>query len=275
MNRTQLTLQTSGNNFTAFEFHEVLEITAPDEGRISADFRSAGQPGNPARRSIVDLAARTMVRGERYTMASPCGLNCSYTIQFDGPYLKCNSSTTSVVSLPSSLETTVFEADWLKFNKRRSKFENVPEGPFQLKNLRDCHYNVFDNYTTITCTQETMSCYPQRAQYHVNQTFQNGQQRSTVQMGQIFDLLPAEDGAAASPVTNPTRWNQGLNATAAAYIRDVNILGLIMAMTSSLSGSYSTFANPGPERTRVNNASISWDQYDIYLSWSGKVSFSS
>ena len=90
-------------------------------------------------------------------------------------------------------------------------------------------------------------------------------------MGQIFDPLPAEDGAAAPPMTNPATWNQGLNATAAAYLRDVNIFGMIMAVTSSLSGSYSTFWNPGPGKTRMNNASMSWDQYDAYLSWSGNV----
>jgi len=43
-----------------------------------------------------------------------------------------------------------------------------------------------------------------------------------------------------------------------------------MAMTGSLSGSYSTFVNARPEKTRVNNASINWDQYNFYFSWRGK-----
>jgi hypothetical protein len=56
-----------------------------------------------------------MVNGALRTMSSPCGLNCSYELSFDGPYLSCSSTSIEKASEPSNqilLWFEVFKVDW-------------------------------------------------------------------------------------------------------------------------------------------------------------------
>ncbi|TGO16217.1 hypothetical protein BPAE_0512g00010 [Botrytis paeoniae] len=48
---------------------------------------TAGSYSQPLQR----LAASTMTAGKQSTMQSPCGANCSYTLNLEGPYLQCDS----------------------------------------------------------------------------------------------------------------------------------------------------------------------------------------
>lgn len=62
-----------------------------------------------------------MVNGETAIFPSPCGVNCSYSTQFEGPYLKCNTTSTTYrvgyddffdASLARPWEVAMYFANW-------------------------------------------------------------------------------------------------------------------------------------------------------------------
>ena len=267
--------KTTGNNITTFQDHELVSMMAAS-GRVHASFGTRSNPDNPTPKTVSDLVTRIVVNRQAHTMPSPCGLNCTYNLIFDAPYLSCNkSSTTMHPSIPSdSIMATVYEANWASIGPNPN--EPAPQGPFYLKALQNCTEDWLSTHepSTVTCTQETLSCYPRRAEYHVLQSFENGQQQSTVQFGEISDLVSLDGAPAPESGSHDLTWNLYANSTTAAYIRDANILGLIMSMTHSLSGSYSTILDPNPQSlTNMSNATANWTRFQDTLSWNG-ISYS-
>ena len=51
------------------------------------------------------MAIKTMIAGEPDKMPSPCGSNCTYATTFDGPYFKCDT-TSSNQTIPEAVEST-------------------------------------------------------------------------------------------------------------------------------------------------------------------------
>ena len=194
--------------------------------------------------------------------SSPCGPDCTYVTQFDGPYLRCTDivfnqtstnepidvcghnafSATNVSTLASPGSYNIGVA----FNMSASRsIKLIPQSNSTI---------FFDNLQEI----ESISCIPSWASYVVNVTYSGGLQtitRSEKYMGSIRDMMiPVTQYIPATPEcdqlwTNYTKdiaayeacikytsavWSQPLLQTLTAF----NHFSLIDALVSPLSGNY-------------------------------------
>ncbi|KAE8158939.1 hypothetical protein BDV40DRAFT_291349 [Aspergillus tamarii] len=181
---------------------------------------------------IYQLATETIVNGEPRRMSSPCGMNCSYELSFDGPYLSCNNTDFDKISPPLNRSATWFyalESNWTVTPDAGSTSTPALKN-FQMKNAEV--YNWIRNDTAGTAQFEYVShvltCSPRRAEYHVVQRFHNGEQSSTVTIGDVHDLVPMDEKFYFS--------KNNMTQAVVDTIRDRNIMALIMAMTKGISG---------------------------------------
>ncbi|KAB8068517.1 hypothetical protein BDV29DRAFT_199363 [Aspergillus leporis] len=110
--------------------------------------------------SLQHLALETMVNGALRTMSSPCGLNCSYELSFDGPYLSCSSTSIEKASEPSNQILLWFEV-------------------FKILNAEAESFVRNDSTDTVSFqyTSNVLICRPRQVRYHVVQEFHNGEQQ--------------------------------------------------------------------------------------------------
>ncbi|KAE8153275.1 hypothetical protein BDV25DRAFT_169157 [Aspergillus avenaceus] len=182
---------------------------------------------------IRQLATDTLVNGVPRTTNSPCGVNCTYEISFDGPYLNCNQTTTQD-SVPTFHHNTsyrlleIYSANWTT----DSGFLR----DYRLKNIDVDHIakNHTSNHTTLEYNTTVVTCRPSRAKYHVVQDFRNGQQSSTVTTQDPQDLVSLDD------YIHFTEYN--ITSDIVDQIRDRNLMALIIAMTGVLTGSVEAIA---------------------------------
>ncbi|GAB1201318.1 hypothetical protein APSETT444_010709 [Aspergillus pseudonomiae] len=175
---------------------------------------------------IYQLATDTIVNGEPKTMTSPCGLNCSYEISFDGPYLSCNSTDVDKVSPQynvSGVWLSALESNWTDALGADPRV--IPLRSFQMKNAEVYDWVRNDSADTVrfNYVSHVLTCSPRRAKYHVVQRFLNGEQSSTVTMGDVYDMVPMDEKFYFS--------KNNMTESVVETIRDRNIMALIMAMT--------------------------------------------
>ncbi|BAE64006.1 unnamed protein product [Aspergillus oryzae RIB40] len=181
---------------------------------------------------MYQLATQTIVNGEPRTMSSPCGLNCSYKISFVGPYLSCNNTDFDKVSPPLNRSAVVLyalESNWTVTPDADSSFASTLKS-FEMKNAEVYNWVRNDSTNTVQLeyTSHVLTCSPRRAKYHVVQRFHNGEQSSTVTVGDVHDLVPMDEKLYFS--------KNNMTQAVVDAIRDRNIMALIMAMTKGISG---------------------------------------
>ncbi|RAQ40853.1 hypothetical protein AFGD_007155 [Aspergillus flavus] len=181
---------------------------------------------------IYQLATQTIVNGEPRAMSSPCGMNCSYEFSFDGPYLSCNNTDVEKVSPPFNRSIAWFSA--LESNWTVRPYANPKLNPllknFQMKNAEVYNWVRNDSADTVQFeyVSHILTCSPRRAKYHVVQRFHNGEQSSTVTIGDVHDLVSMDEKFYFS--------KNNMTQAVVDTIRDRNIMTLIMAMTKGISG---------------------------------------
>lgn len=176
------------------------------------------------------LATESMVNGAPRTMDSPCGMNCSYEISFDGPYFNCNHTITDHITPgdynTSSAHVQIYTGNW-------TTAQNKPDGgiirDYRIENLEvhDFFLNASSAYQLSYATH-AFTCRPRRAKYHVVQQFRNGQQSSTVTTRDAQDLVSMDEMLYFS--------KDNMTAGVVDQIRDRNIMTLIVAMANVLTG---------------------------------------
>ncbi|KAE8310649.1 hypothetical protein BDV41DRAFT_579345 [Aspergillus transmontanensis] len=181
---------------------------------------------------IYQLATQTIVDGEPRAMSSPCGMNCSYEFSFDGPYLSCNNTDVEKVSPPCNRSVAWFsalESNWTVRPDANPKF-NPLLNKFQMKNAEVYNWVRNDSADTVQFqyVSHILTCSPRRAKYHVVQRFHNGEQSSTVTIGDVHDLVSMDEKFYFS--------KNNMTQAVVDTIRDRNIMALIMAMTKGISG---------------------------------------
>lgn len=202
--------------------------------------------------SLQQLAVNTMIDGDLKAMISPCGANCSYVLRFDGPYLSCTNSSQNL-SLPLPTTTNggsnvtlppVFTASWTIPSNESSSQNALATGHLDFVVLHAGYASLDGANSTmpLNYTENTISCYPRRAEYELHQTFQNGGQISNVTVGPVYDLVPLPAKVTPPPNVDPDQWIYNSNGSwgdeTTNYMRDANIMALIQAMASPLIGSY-------------------------------------
>ncbi|KAB8212130.1 hypothetical protein BDV34DRAFT_219346 [Aspergillus parasiticus] len=181
---------------------------------------------------IYQLATETLVNGEPRRMSSPCGMNCSYELSFDGPYLSCNNTDLEKISPQynkSALWFYALESNWTVTPDANPKFNPLLKN-FQMKNAEVYNWVRNDSADTVQFeyVSHVLTCTPRRAEYHVVQRFHNGEQSSTVTIGDVHDLVPMHEKFYFS--------KNNMTQAVVDTIRDRNIMSLIMAMTKGISG---------------------------------------
>ncbi|KNG87436.1 hypothetical protein ANOM_004258 [Aspergillus nomiae NRRL 13137] len=206
---------------------------------------------------IYQLATETIVNGAPHTMSSPCGVNCSYEISFDGPYLSCNNTDFEKVSPQfnrSAIWFYALESNWTTPDAGSLALQN-----FQMKNAEVYNWVRNDSADTVRFeyVSHVLTCTPRRAEYHVIQRFHNGEQSSTVTIGDVHDLVPMDKKFYFS--------KNNMTQAVVDTIRDRNIMALIMAMTKGISGNVGAMVyvmqdNLLVQSTRLfNGFSDSWE----------------
>ncbi|KAF7593651.1 hypothetical protein BBP40_011057 [Aspergillus hancockii] len=179
---------------------------------------------------LLRLATEAIVSGAPRMMTSPCGLNCSYELSFDGPYISCSSTSIEKATKPfnySLLWFEVFKAGWTSIPK--DNYHLVQD--FRILNAQADSFVRNNSTDTVTFhyTSHELTCRPRRAEYHVVQEFSNGGQHSTVTIGDVYDLTPMDDFYFST---------NSMTDAVVNGIRDRNIMAITMAVSRPLTGSY-------------------------------------
>jgi hypothetical protein len=66
---------------------------------VTGEVRDRTMPTNNAYGSLTRLASFALIGGRRRLTTSPCGSNCSYVLEFDGPAFSCSSKTFNTTQL--------------------------------------------------------------------------------------------------------------------------------------------------------------------------------
>jgi hypothetical protein len=209
------------------------------------------------------LAVRVMINGRPDLMLSPCGANCSYQIEFEGPYLKCdhdlNENTnmymnnSDIVQIyRGQLNVTMSERDDPKFSAFKYN-SAVLHTPTRLEG------------SIITVTTESLLCRPYRALYTVKNRYINNVHEfniSATPISRLVNLIPLDgdqglpyydvpgfsestdgpvammNGTAKGFGNIPASWSQA----AKDWYRDVNIINIIGSSLSPIVGGYTARA---------------------------------
>ncbi|KAF7888207.1 uncharacterized protein EAF02_002748 [Botrytis sinoallii] len=219
------------------------------------------------------LAFQTMITGQAFDQPSPCGVNCSFVIEFEGPTLGCNSSSTNITSSVTANSTTllpeftIYSGNWsdltLATPALRQKLYNgtYTNAHWQSSTLSllDTEVNTVDaNNINETLTlntsmiQDNLYCTPGRALYTVNNTYISNVLMRNVTTTFISPLtnlvLHTHDNAVIVPGftnvsgiisgydfgSNPANWS----AEALAYYRDLNMMTILDTMFYYLAGEF-------------------------------------
>ena len=194
-------------------------------------------------------------------MSTPCGVNCSYVVEFQGPYFDCNASSPINTHNDFSLgDIPIYNGTW--FEPRNAfEIQSTYNGTFTLANFvsstftpiaanEDVFHDKPINNGSIILQQNNLICIPGRASYTINNTYVNGAHIRTVIAEPIDPLInlcpltyhsevvvPGFNDYSNSPLylgTGSANWS----SYALGYYRDNNIMTIFDALMGQLQGSY-------------------------------------
>jgi len=206
-----------------------------------------------------------MVGGEALPVPSICGNNCSYVVEFEGPYLGCTNYTSMVWFNTTNMGNyTMALFDGHLFDPGQNgglSYNGIHNGTYSTD-----YYNastltpvmanfaaMTDGYnTSVLARNDTISCTFQRAKYTVNNTYVNSVHSRDIvaePIDKIVNLIPpTHDYIVVVPgITNangsdwgtaPANWSD----YALAYYRDLQHSELIEAMLYYLDGNFTGYA---------------------------------
>jgi hypothetical protein len=196
---------------------------------------------------LLRLAFPVLVKGETFNLQSPCGVNCSYVMEFEGPWLECANSTTSFFN--ESGEFSIYDGSWTD-PRTASVTQSLYNGTFSIANfnsstLTPVAYN--NDNQSVLIQQNNLLCLPARAKFTINNTWTNNVQKREVSSETISRLVNLEPLSHDSEVTvsgfcsttgsglgtAPANWTD----YALSFYRDLNHISVISAMMYYLDGS--------------------------------------
>ncbi|KAF7960778.1 hypothetical protein EAE96_000451 [Botrytis aclada] len=250
-------------------------ISESADGSVSG-FTSSGLLTGKHSNLLPRLAFQTMITGQAFDQPSPCGVNCSFVIEFEGPTLDCNSSSTNITSSVTSNATTflpqftIYSGNWSDLTLATPALRHVLyNGTYtnahwqsSTLSLLDTEINTVDtkfiNETTTLNTsmiQDNLYCTPGRALYTVNNTYISNiltRNVTTTFVSPLTNLvLRTHDNSVIVPGftnvsgilsgyyfgSNPANWS----AEALDYYRDLNMMTILDTMFYYLAGDFTAF----------------------------------
>lgn len=185
--------------------------------------------------SLRRLATKVMTGGEHVLMPSPCGANCLYTIQFLGPYLKCNTST----GLHSQLKRVGVNENTIGNAKvYRGRWRNMNSNSNQtLERFRIMTLIIKESGVNSSFTYRNLSCIPSRAQYNLDYSFENNTLDLKSSVKPLDGRIEVRNMTKfqSKVLTSGGRWEEHQ----LAWYRDVNLRAILRAMTIPLQGDLS------------------------------------
>lgn len=190
-------------------------------------------------------------------MQSPCGGNCSYRLQFEGPYTACSTNTSSATYTNLTDTWTIYSGQWIS-PPAANLVHSLFNGTYTLAHLNATTLtplSITTNDTTGLLTSVTLQadntiCTPGRANYSVHNTWVNNVYSRQVTRAPVDKLtnlaILTHSGIVVVPgFTQNGTHNYGTasaNWTSAtlAYYRDNNYMAMFDAMMSWLSGEFHT-----------------------------------
>lgn len=202
------------------------------------------------------LAFQVLVSGEAFALNSPCGPNCSYTMQFQGPYLDCNHTATAFTINGPPIEFLIYNGTWIDPHTA-PPVQPPYNGTFTLSQFTSSAYSplsanadaFFDSPNgSLTLQEDRLLCIPGRANFTVTNTYTDNIASRTVTTNPIDPLInlapPTHEGVVLvpgfclngtdAPGTQPANWS----IYALSYYHDNNIMTIIDAMMIELAGSF-------------------------------------
>ncbi|KAL2063523.1 hypothetical protein VTL71DRAFT_5328 [Oculimacula yallundae] len=215
------------------------------------------------------LAKQVLVAGETFNMPSPCGVNCSYVVQFEAPYMTCNTTTVSIRYDNAYQVFPVYTGKWIQpfgvppnpadrssGTYTLARFNSSTLFPLKVNGTK---LDGAGNSSALMQRDDTI-CRPARARYTVNNTWHNNVPSRNVS-AELIDRLTnlvirgSKDGTTLVPGFIepkssppdlghvPANWSVG----ALTLYRDSNMVTIIASMMSWLNGTFEGFlAGTGP-----------------------------
>jgi hypothetical protein len=212
-----------------------------------------------------------MTAGEPMMILSPCGVNCSYTVEFEGPWFECVAA--SSIRYLNSTDVSATDGAFIAYSGSHlgggfsgfdefTPFEVYTYFPIAGNNDEIDFYGInVPAVGVIAGLQNTLSCVAWRAKYTLINTYENNIYRvdSSAQKLALLSPAPTADvsGITANSTT-PGNWS----TEAVEWYRDANMFAIAQSMIMPLIGNYTTsisITGPFIETTPLSlgNTSIS------------------
>jgi hypothetical protein len=190
-----------------------------------------------------------MINGAPNVLPSPCKVNCSYELTFEGPYVQCVNSSLNTYLNGSDFSFQIYTGTFGGLGTTScygivcqksgiTHFNTITLVPLEL----DTNANQTQS---LLVEVNNLSCMPFRANYYVTNTYENNLRKTKVETVPIEPLINlSQNCTSEGPGTieapgfssggNPANWSDD----ALAWYRDLQIMALFDAMAVPLSGSY-------------------------------------
>jgi hypothetical protein len=196
---------------------------------------------------LTRLSYPVLVKGEAFADPSPCGLNCTYSITFEGPSFTCTN--TSTIFRNTSDLWEIYRGEW--FDKRDPFFapdkNSVTE--YSVSHFNATTLTPLEKNTTsleVLVRRDKLTCRPGRSRFEVTNTFVNNVQTRSVKSTPIERLISLQPRTRGGMVivpgfsskqgygygTDPAQWSEN----ALKFYRDLNHMTIIGSMLSKLVG---------------------------------------
>ncbi len=214
-------------------------------------------------------------------MPSPCGVNCSYTLQFEGPYTTC--ATVSWTEVYTNLTATwaIYSGQWISPSEA-SLVQSLYNGTYTLAHLNATTLTPlsittndtaeFQTLTSVTLQTDNTLCKPGRANYSVQNTWVNNaysRQVTKVPIDKLINLeILTHDSVVIVPgFTQNGTYNYGTapanwTVSTLAFYRDNNYMAMFDALMSWLDGEFqATVANTKTAAlSQIISYQAAWDE---------------
>lgn len=197
--------------------------------------------------NIISSSAGISLISERvYTVPSPCGPNCTYTVEFQGPSVQCTQSTTNVTDDYSGFGLEVFNGGWNNTDGWKP-VEAAPDEDGGRDPLFDIDTFVVtttppiallvepdDEDSFMLVTKRNLTCSPCRANYSVSVNYTSGEAKYDTTMKPV-DCL-ADFWYLNHLNTDEPDFSFNKSQHARDNLRATNLLVLVDSLVKTLAG---------------------------------------
>lgn len=175
---------------------------------------------------------------------SPCGPNCRYNFEFNGPYLDCSNTTLNTLETVDiiSYHNHVYTASWINI---ADEIDDVGTSTMARLEISYLELLSVNNETgsdhKMNVTQKTLSCTPSRARYKVKNAYKDNIE--TIEINAVYEraLLDLERKLYWPKDTAPS--NDTDKANRVAYVEDANIMSITQGFGMAINGTVAAITN--------------------------------